>query len=217
MVGTQRHSHATAATATWVAAEGHLGSEVDVDPTSAHYGRHWLGPMSEVCEACGASHWPQERLTSSSASAPKFGAAAAAGRWICRLLSRHQSRCGGGSKSKINPADGFGLICGSSIVSCSWLPAAFRWMIGWQEPEALAASASMAHATTNLGPCALSNHDHCLINPSATRVIRYQGRRACVSNMRPFTSQQRKVESPGCILDTNNAWKRYVGETSGST
>ena len=29
------------ATATWVAAEEQLGGEVDIDPTSALYGRHW--------------------------------------------------------------------------------------------------------------------------------------------------------------------------------
>ena len=50
------------ATATWVAAEGQLGYEVDIKITSARYGRHWPRAMSEVCEACGAFHWPQERL-----------------------------------------------------------------------------------------------------------------------------------------------------------
>ncbi len=61
-----------AVTVTWVAAERQLGGEVDIDPTS-HYGRHWLGPMSGSARCANASHWLQERLANSSASAFKFG------------------------------------------------------------------------------------------------------------------------------------------------
>ena len=53
-------------------AAGDLEAGVCSDQADPQYLRHVLGRMNKACEHCGALHWVEERLKTSSVANPKF-------------------------------------------------------------------------------------------------------------------------------------------------
>ena len=59
---------------------------VQSTPGQPDYGRHVLGAMDRACSFCGALHFLEERLTSSSAASPRFGTCCYGGKVALPLL-----------------------------------------------------------------------------------------------------------------------------------